>query len=100
MSTRKIKITHDGGLSVVKGTRVLDAETGEDLQWVRRVEIVFDAGHGAPEAILYVTAPELEITTEVEIRENERAQEECIADAVVVRLKNFIIRQFSPRLTQ
>lgn len=100
MSTRKIKITHDGSLNVVRGTRVLDAETGEQLQWVRRVEIILDAAHGAPEAVLYITAPEVEVVVEAEVSENQRAQEERIAHAVIVGIKNFIRREVTSRFTQ
>ena len=97
---RKIKITHDGSRSVSAGTKVVDADTGEPVQRVRRIEIILDAADQVPEAVLYIALPEIEITAEVEIRENERTQEERIADAVVARLKNFILRHIQGNLVQ
>jgi hypothetical protein len=66
IKTRRIRITHDGGLSVAHSTKVLDAETGELIKWVSRVELVFDAREGI-QAIIYVI-PETDIVVDAEVR--------------------------------
>lgn len=63
---RRVRITHNGGLNPVTDTRVLDAETGEMIEWVSRVELVFDPREGV-QAIIYVI-PEADITVDAEVR--------------------------------
>jgi len=64
---RKIKIIHDGDIAAFK-TRVVDAETGEPIKWVRRVELVFDAREHV-EARIYVISPEVEVEVDAEVIE-------------------------------
>lgn len=96
MSGRKIKIIHDGSLSVVKGSKVVDAETGETLQWVRRVEVILDA-RGDVEAVLYVAAPEIEIDATVS---EERAEEMVVAERVANEVEKRVTRLIEGLLTE
>lgn len=82
----KIKIIHDGKLGT-QGSKVVDAETGESIPWVQRVEVILDPRE-APRAHIYTIAPELDMTVEAEITPYERQMAERIADAVMQRLQH------------
>jgi hypothetical protein len=64
---KKIRITHDGSMDVVNGTKITDAQTGESVEWVSRAEITLDAAHG-PQAVLHIAHPQLNIVVDAEIR--------------------------------
>jgi hypothetical protein len=91
--SRKIKIICDGQQRVTNGTRVIDQETGEDLRWVRRVEVTLDA-RGMPHAVLYIDDPELEIEIDAELRTEELAAAERVASEVEKRVHEQIARLF------
>jgi hypothetical protein len=82
----KIGITHDGGLNT-QGCKIVDADTGEPIPWVARVEVAIDPREGV-RAFIYTIAPELDITTEAELSPHERSMAERIADAVLTRIHN------------
>lgn len=63
---RRIRITHDGSMRALD-MRIVDAETGEPIRWVKRVEIVADA-KGEISAIITVHAPELDLLLDAEVR--------------------------------
>jgi len=59
---KQLKITSDG---TIKGTQVVDAESGERIAYVTRIEITLDANehrHHVPVAIITVLMPELDIS--------------------------------------
>ena len=56
----KVKIISDGN---PYGSAVVNAETGEPIEWVSRVEIVITPGD-CPHAVITVVNPELEIVGE------------------------------------
>ena len=60
----KIKMVSDG---TVLGTRVIDAETGNLVEWVTRVELVLDA-RDLPRATLYVVGVEVDVITDAETK--------------------------------
>jgi hypothetical protein len=64
---KKIRITHDGSMDVVNGTKITDAQTSESIEWVSRAEITLDAAHG-PQATLYIANPQLSLVVDAEIR--------------------------------
>jgi len=82
----KIRITHDGGLST-QGVKIVDADTGEPIPWVARVEVAIDPREGV-RAFIYTIAPELDITAEAELSPYERSMAERIAEAVIKRIHN------------
>lgn len=85
--TRRIRIEHDGSMNPIN-VKVLDAETGELVQWVQRVEFVADA-RGELTAVVFVHAPELDVTVDAEIRDQlpeSHTAEIRIVNAVMARL--------------
>lgn len=64
--TRRIRIEHGGSMRAIDA-KITDAETGEQIRYVSRVELVFDASEGIS-AILYVFAPDVDITVDAEVR--------------------------------
>lgn len=62
----RVKIVSDGTLG---GSKVVNAETGETLDHVRRIELVLDCETGV-QCILDVIRPDMEIECEAEIEEN------------------------------
>lgn len=82
---QRLRITHDGSLSATNA-RVVDAETGESVPWVQRVEIVLDPRE-PPRAFVYALAPQLDVTVEAEISPHDRNAVDRIAEAVVARIQ-------------
>jgi hypothetical protein len=80
MSERRIKITGGGDGMVHSTWQVLDAETGEYIKGVRRVEIIADA-RGVGEAVLYIGTPGLEVDIDA-LRMEERAEDLTAAERV------------------
>lgn len=89
---RRIRIEHDGELSVHK-MRILDAETREQLPYVRRVEITADAQDGIVKAIVYTAGVEIAATVEASIEERPP-----FIDEIVDRVAARVITSFETRL--
>jgi hypothetical protein len=79
---RRVRIVHDGSPSS-RTMRILDAETGEQIRYVTRVEFVADAS-GEIKAVLSIVGPELDVIVNAII--DERSAEERIADRVLAQL--------------
>lgn len=86
MSERRIKIVGGDG-KVWKEWRVLDAETGESIKGVSRVEIIADAS-GEAQAVLYMHPFGVEV--EIEMTAKERAEELTAAQRVASEVEGRI----------
>jgi hypothetical protein len=65
--TRRVRITHDGSVSS-HNVKVVDAETGELIRYVSRVEFVADANTRELTAVIFIYAPEIDVTVDAEVR--------------------------------
>lgn len=63
----KVRITHDGN-GPGYNARVTDAETGEPLGYVQRVEIDIQANSDLARAILTVAMPVVDVIADAEIK--------------------------------
>lgn len=68
--TRRIRIIHNGSPNPL-GMQILDAETGEMIKYVTRVELLADAQTNEVRAVLYII-PELDILVDAEVRVDGR----------------------------
>lgn len=62
----RIKVISDGN---IEGTKVIDADTGKDIEFVQSVDLRIEAGAGPVKATLVVFPVELDVTAEAEIIE-------------------------------
>jgi hypothetical protein len=63
----RVKITHDGSFDCASGgTTIVNADTGEPIGMVSRIDIVLDAMDG-PSAILYVASPQVDMVIDTRI---------------------------------
>lgn len=93
MTGRRIKITGGGDGKVHSTWRVVDAETGEPIAGVRRVEIIADA-RGVGEAILYVGTPGLEVDIDA-LSTEERAEDLTAAERVASEVEKRIVENLA-----
>lgn len=64
---KRIKITHDGKGRACDGS-ITDAETGDLIHGVSRVDITLDANEAAARAVLHTDDVALDFTADAEIR--------------------------------
>lgn len=56
---KTVKIISDG---LPRNTHVIDEETGEELKYITKIELVLDAKEPVAEAVIHVFKPTTEIT--------------------------------------
>lgn len=64
----KVRITHDGNGPAGYNTKITDAETGEPLGYVQRVEMDIQANGDPVIAVLTVAMPVVDVIADAEIK--------------------------------
>ena len=59
---KRVRVVSDG---TVRGTHVYDAETGAEVEYVRRVALTIDAEDDSVSATVWLDRPEVDVTAEV-----------------------------------
>lgn len=67
-SEMKVRIQHDGKGPAGYNTRITDAETGEPLGYVQRVEMDIQANGDPVTAILTIAMPVIDVIADAEIK--------------------------------
>lgn len=66
---RRVRIVSGG---TVAGSRVYDAESGDEIGYVSRIELVVDADRGRVTAAVFLDMPPVDVTVEADIVPSSR----------------------------
>src|SRR6266566_646648 len=65
-TVRQVRITNEG--THAYDTQITDAETGERIEYVTRIELVLDArDREPPKAIIHTVLPKVDVTVDAEL---------------------------------